>query len=54
MIVVYIFMVLIRAATFAILYCPLATFGYGLDNGWKDAFVGVWAVFVVLSGSSSV
>ena len=42
MIVVYIFMILIRAGTFLILYFPLVKFGYGLENGWKDAFIGVW------------
>eukprot|EP00658_Telonema_sp_P-2_P006872 TRINITY_DN12585_c0_g1_i12.p1 TRINITY_DN12585_c0_g1~~TRINITY_DN12585_c0_g1_i12.p1 ORF type:complete len:815 (+),score=232.07 TRINITY_DN12585_c0_g1_i12:188-2632(+) len=42
MIVVYLFMVLIRAAMMIVLYPGLAYFGYGMENTWKDAFVGVW------------
>eukprot|EP00656_Telonema_subtile_P050975 TRINITY_DN6740_c0_g1_i1.p1 TRINITY_DN6740_c0_g1~~TRINITY_DN6740_c0_g1_i1.p1 ORF type:complete len:785 (+),score=195.09 TRINITY_DN6740_c0_g1_i1:165-2519(+) len=42
MFVVYLFMVLIRVVMMIILYPGLCYFGYGLQNGWKDAFIGVW------------
>jgi len=42
MIVLYLFMVLIRAFMILLLYPGLTYFGYGLERGWKDAFIATW------------
>ena len=42
MIVVYVFMILIRAIMMLILYYPLNQLGYGMERTWRDAFIAVW------------